>query len=168
MAEKEVIRLDGRDFVSVDQGLTMAQNDFVLVLLEEIGSESPESKETAADIVAKIARKDKSPDLGQRLLRTILKSGRASEVLAGLLTEKGKRWTRREALRNAEIFAEIRDNVAQVAMRGALVAFVIGFFQSGPASSTTSPKSSSPNEKVPGTTNGEVAISESSPGSSVQ
>jgi hypothetical protein len=165
MADKEVIRLDERDFVSVDQGLTMAQNDYVLVLLEEIGSEEGE---TAYDIVARIARKDKSPNLGQRLLRTILKSGRASELLAGLLTEQGKRWTRREALRNAEIFAEIRDNVAQVAMRGALVSFVIGFFQFGPKSSQTSPKSSSPNEKVPGTTNGEVAISESSPGSSVQ
>ena len=165
MAEKEAIRLDERDFVSVDQGLTMAQNDFILVLLEEMGSETGE---TAYDIVTKIARKDKSPDLGQRLLRTILKSGRSSELLGGFLTEKGKKWTRREALRNAEIFAEIRDSVAQVTMRGALVSLVLGFFQFGTRSSETSPKSSSPNEKVPDITNGEVAISASSPESSVQ
>jgi hypothetical protein len=166
MADNEVIRLDGRDFVSVDQGLTMAQNDYVLVLLEEIGSETPDSKETAADIVAKIARGDKSTDIGQRLLRKILKSGRASEVLAGLLTEKGKRWTRREALRNAEIFAEIRNSAEQVVMRGVVVSFVIGFFQYGQASSATSPKSSPPNGEAPDISNAEVAISESSPESS--
>jgi hypothetical protein len=166
MGEQEVIQLDGREFVGVTQGLTMAQNDFVLVLLDEIGSEKPrdpeEKIETASDIVAKIARGDKSDGIAQRLLRKILKSGRASELLAGLLTEKGKKWTRREALRNAEIFAEIRDNGEQVVMRSAMVSFVFGFFRSGEASSTTSPKSSNPNEKDPGISNAEAAISASS------
>jgi hypothetical protein len=172
MADTEVIHLAGREFHGVDQGLTMAQNDFVLSLLDEIGTEEPrdpkETIETASDIVAKIARGDKSDGIAQRLLRKILKSGRASDLLAGLLTEKGKRWTRSDALRNAEMFADIRDSDAQIKMRNEVVSFVFGFFLSGEASSKTSPKSSSQNEKAPGTSNGGVAISGNSPESSDQ
>jgi hypothetical protein len=168
---KEVIQLDGRDFLSVDQGLTMAQSDFVLVLLDEIGVEHPGADgkiETAADLIAKRARGDKSTDLAQRLLHKILKSGRTSELLAGLLTEQGKKWTRREAIRNGEIFAEITDKNAQVTMRSVIVSFVIGFFQSGEALSTTSPKSSGPKEKDPVTTSAEAATSANSPESSAK
>lgn len=151
----ETIRLDDREFTLISGNVTAAQNDYILVYLNESG---------ASDVLAPIAGTKKKPDerLGTVLLQTILKSGLQANVLAGLLTEKGKKWTRAEADRNAAIFADITDRKEQALMRTAMVGFVLGFFQSGEASSKTSPKSSNPSEQDPDTSSVEAPISENS------
>jgi hypothetical protein len=173
MTEEQTIRLDGREFHGPTQALTMDQNDFVTTVLEDCGA-SPIMDEIIRDAIRKKGGKaaavdDKPPE--QRvhsLLRKIVAAGKSTDVVAGLLTEKGKKWKRADAIRNAAIFKEITDTGEQVRMRGTIVAFAFAFFLYGEASSETSPKSSIPNEKDPGITNAGVAISENSPGSSVQ
>jgi hypothetical protein len=139
----ETIHLDGRDFFGVSQQVTAAQDDYILSWLGKAG---------ATDILFRLAAGgEDSEQSAKNLLATILGSGYASKVLAGVLTEQGKKWRREDAERNAEIFADITANDEKVAMRTMLVRFVLGFFLLGEASSTTSPKSSSPNKKEPAT-----------------
>jgi hypothetical protein len=153
----DTVLLDGREFSNVSQQITAAQNDYIYVQLNDCG---------ASRLLKQVADGKRSDALAHELLLTILRSGMASQLLAGLLTEKGKKWTRIEADRNAAIFAEITDNEEKVRMRTGIVEFVFGFFLSGEVSSTTSPKSSNPNEKDPAITSAGVATSASSPESS--
>ena len=155
---KESVKLDGREFSSVSQAITAAQDDYIVVYLNESGATMVLHEKATNDEQRKIK--------AQRLLQTILKSGLTNYILAGILTEKGKKWTRQEADANAIRFAEITDRKEQAFMRSAIVAFVIGFFRSGEASSTTSPKSSDRKNAAPDTSKEEVAISESSAESS--
>jgi hypothetical protein len=149
------ITLDGREFRGIDHALTAAQDDYLMAhlrlagaieVLAEIGSES------------KRTMQEKSEDL----LTRILLSGRAPFILAGALTEIGKKWTREEANKNASIFAEITDQNEKLVMRSSIIGFVLGFFTSGGPSRTTSPESSSPNEKDRPTESAELATSATS------
>jgi hypothetical protein len=148
-------KLDGRDFKGIDHALTAAQDDYLLAhlrlagaieVLAEIGSESKRTIE------------EKSEDL----LTRILLSGRTPFILAGALTEVGKKWIREEANRNAAIFAEITDPKEKLVMRQSIIGFVLGFFTSGGPSKTTSPESSSPNETDRLTESAELATSATS------
>jgi hypothetical protein len=149
------ITLDGREFRGIDHALTAAQDDYLMAhlrlagaieVLAEIGSES------------KRTMQEKSEDL----LTRILLSGRTPFILAGALTEIGKKWTREEANKNASIFAEITDQNEKLVMRSSIIGFVLGFFTSGGPSRTTSPESSSPNEKDRPTESAELATSATS------
>jgi hypothetical protein len=149
------ITLDGREFRGIDHALTAAQDDYLMAhlrlagaieVLAEIGSES------------KRTMQEKSEDL----LTRILLSGRTPFILAGALTEIGKKWTREEANKNASIFAEITDQNEKLVMRSSIIGFVLGFFTSGGPSRTTSPESSSPNEKDHPTESAELETSATS------
>ena len=155
----ETVLLDGREFSNVSQNITAAQNDYIYVQLNDCG---------ASRLLKQVADGKRSDPLAHELLLTILRSGMSSQVLASLLTEKGKKWTRIEADRNAAIFAEITDNEEIIRMRKVIVNFVSAFFQSGEVSSTTSPTSSSQNEKAPAMSSAGAAILASSPESSEQ
>ena len=148
-------KLDGREFRGIDHALTAAQDDYLMAhlrlagaieVLAEIGSESKRTIE------------EKSEDL----LTRILLSGRTPFILAGALTEVGKKWTREEANRNAAVFAEITDPKEKLVIRQSIIGFVLGFFTSGGPSRTTSPQSSSPNEKDRPTESAELATSATS------
>jgi hypothetical protein len=149
----EVIRIDGRDFEGATQRMTAAQDDWILYWLGQAG---------ATDLLLQLGTGHETEVSAKRLLHTITGSGNSHQILAGVLTEREKKWTRDEAKRNAAIFADVTDHEEKVAMRGSLVAFVIGFFKLGEASRKTSPKSSSPSEKDHGTSSEEAATSEPS------
>jgi hypothetical protein len=145
-------KLDGREFRGMNHALTAAQDDYLMAhlrlagaieVLAEIGSESKRTIE------------EKSEDL----LTRILLSGRTPFILAGALTEVGKKWTREEANRNAAIFAEITDPKEKLVMRQSIIGFVLGFFTLGGPSRTTSPESSSPNATDRPTGSAELATS---------
>jgi hypothetical protein len=153
--EGKKIKLDGREFRGMDHALTAAQDDYLMAhlrlagaieVLAEIGSES------------KRTMQEKSEDL----LTRILLSGRTPFILAGALTEIGTKWTREDANKNAAIFAEITDQEEKLLMRSSIIGFVLGFFTSGGPSRTTSPQSSSPNEKDHLTESAELATSATS------
>ena len=151
------MKLNGRDFSEVDHSITAAQNDYIVGhlraagALEALAGLDPEQRD--ATTIEKPAA-----DFVTRIYLT----GRKSYILAGLLTETGKAWTRVEADRNAARFEQIVD-VDDIATMGKLIAeIVIIFFQSAGRSLQSSPKSSNRSDEVPDTGNADPATSASS------
>jgi hypothetical protein len=153
MTETETITLDGRTFQGITQALTAAQDDYVLVILRRSG---------ALDLISKVPKNATDQERAKHadeLVTAVLESGRNHHLLAGLLTEPGKKWTREDAERNAARFADITDATEKIAMHKYLVHFIVGFFPSGEPSSMTSPNSSNLSATAPATTSAEAATS---------
>ena len=136
----ETLKLDGRDFVGISQALTANQDDYILAHLRLSGA-----IEVLSDLIG--PSKQSKEEKAENLLTQILLSGRTHHILAGCLTEVGKKWNRADAERNAAVFAEITAEAEKTAMREAIVRFVVGFFRLGEPSSTSSPNSSNKHGK---------------------
>jgi hypothetical protein len=134
---QDVITIGGRKFHGVNQELSAAQDDYLIGQLRLAGT---------LDVVLKATRDPETTKVpettAETLLTRIMVSGRGPFVLAGCLTEEGKKWTFEEAQRNAEIFAAVTSNEDKQAMRSAIVGFVVGFFQFATAYARISLKSS--------------------------
>jgi thymidine phosphorylase len=128
----DTIKIDGRQFHGVTQELSAAQDDFLIGQLRLAG---------ALELLL-AAQKNPEEQKAEALLTQILVSGRAPQILAGVLTEEGKKWTHEEATRNADVFANITNGEDKQAMRMSIVGFVVGFFQYATAFAKTSQKSS--------------------------
>lgn len=128
----KTITIDGREFHGVTQELSAAQDDYLIGQLRLAGA-----------LDALLAAKENPEEQAERLLTHLMISGRAAQVLAGCLTEVGKSWTIEEAARNATRFAAITNSLEKMAMREAIVGFVIGFFLYANQSARTFRKSSS-------------------------
>lgn len=151
------MKLNGRDFSEVDHSITAAQNDYIVGhlraagALEALAGLDPEQRD--ATTIEKPAA-----DFVTRIYLT----GRKSFILAGLLTETGKTWTRADADRNAATFQQITD-VEDIANMAKMIAeIVIIFFQSAGRSLQSSPKSSNRSGEVPDTESAGPATSASS------
>lgn len=151
---EDTVKLDGREFQGITQALTANQDDFILGHLRLAG---------AIEVLGDLDKKRTPRKRAEDLLTNIMLSGRTHHILAGMLTEVGKKWNRADAESNAAKFAEITDGDEKLAMRSAIVRFVIGFFLLGERLSTSSPKSSSQNGKAPGTSSAGHATSGSLP-----
>lgn len=151
------MKLDGREFSEVDQSITAAQNDYVIGHLRAAGAlEAPAGLDPSQRDATTIEKP--AADFVTRIYLT----ARKSFILAGLLTEVGKSWTRAEADRNAAKFDQITD-LEEIALMGKLIAeIVIVFFQSAGRSLQSSPKSSNPSDVVPGTKSADRGTSASS------
>jgi hypothetical protein len=152
------MKLDGREFSGIDQKIPAAQNDYVIGrlraagvhdLLVEAGTTQPNEEQLGA--------------IRRKFITQILLSGYKSSILAGCLTETGKKWSRAEADRNAARFDEITDPDEMTTMTNMIAGVVISFFQSVGRSSASSQKSSSLSDEAPGTENVDLATSESLP-----
>ena len=152
----ETIELAGRQFLPTTHALSAAQSDFIHAHLVNSG---------ALEILTDADGK-KRDDLkrGALMLNAIKETGRKQLILAGCLTEVGKKWNREQALRNAEIFDEITDETEQARMNVLIIRLVIAFFGLGKTSRANSPRSSHPSEKVLPTENAEPSISANSAG----
>ena len=150
--ENETLHLCGLDFELAGQQFTARQDNYLMAQLRLAGVVDVVATMKDADVEAK----------SSELLTRILLSGRAPEILAGLLTEHGKKWSAKRAEELAELFGDATDREDKDLMRKSIVAFVLGFFLSGDRSSTTSPNSSNPNSEEPTTVSAEAAISETS------
>lgn len=149
----ENMKLDGREFTGITQSLTASQDDYLLGHLRQAGA-----LEVLGDIDEKRTPKKRYEDL----LTRILLSGRKHYILAGFLTEIGKKWSRVEADQNAAAFAEITEQAQKQAMQTAIVGFVLIFFQQEDRLSKSSRKSSSQAEEGQGTSNGDLVKSANS------
>jgi hypothetical protein len=150
----ETIKLDGREFHGITQSLSASQDDYILGHLRAAG---------ALEIIGDLdGKKRTSRKRAEDLLTAVMLAGRTYHVIAGCLTENGKKWTREEAERNAAQFAEITDEEEKQGMRVAITRFVIGFFQLGEPSSMSSPKSSRRPKKARDTSNAVAATSDAS------
>jgi hypothetical protein len=132
--QTDSITIGGRKFHGVGQELSAAQDDYLIGHIRLAG---------ALDLVLAATRDPETT--AEALLTQIMISGRSPYILAGCLTEEGKQWTYEEAKHNAEFFAVVTNNDDKLAMRTAMVGFVVGFFQFATAFARTSPKSSRPN-----------------------
>lgn len=130
--ENNLITIEGRKFHGVNQELSAAQDDYLIGQLRLAG---------ALDLLL-AAEKNPTENTADVLLTQIIVSGRSSHVLAGCLTEAGKKWSFEEATRNANTFAAITNAEDKQAMRTAIVGFVVGFFQYATAFAAISRKSS--------------------------
>jgi hypothetical protein len=155
--ERKNVKLDGREFEGLTQSLTARQNDYITVNLRLSG---------ASEILATFEQTD-SPETraakAESCVNRILESGRKYKIIAGMLTEQGKKWTREQADKNAEIFGDLRDTDEQRTMNSELLAMIVGFFRFGEVSSPTSPTSSSQSEKAPESSN-EVVLTTANSG----
>jgi hypothetical protein len=135
-------KLDGREFEEPSQAITAAQNDYVVGNLRLAG---------AIDTLYEVKPKSSEVELAElreTMLTKIMVSGLKAKIVAGNLTEVGKKWSRAEADRNAERFDAIADVDEQTVMTAALVRLVIRFFQSAGILSRSSPRSSNPSDAV--------------------
>ena len=113
------ITLDGRKFISVTHdgekftdrvhAVGAKQEDYVLMHLRLCG---------ATKALANRAGLDRSADeeRAKEFSDCILRGGRKFYLLAGFLTEVGKRWTQESADRNARIFEDITDDFEKATM----------------------------------------------------
>lgn len=150
----ESITLDGRKFHGISQDITATQDDYILAHLRLAGA-----LEVLSDLDG-IKRTEQKR--AEDLLTQILLSGRTHHILAGILTEEGKVWSRADADANATRFAEIRNVDEKLAIRKSIVEFVIGFFSLGEPSSKNSQKSSNQSGEVPPTKSAAPSTSETS------
>jgi hypothetical protein len=137
----KTLKLDGRDFVGISQALTAAQDDYIIGHLRAAGARQP-----LAALLAATTEIDKA-EAGEALLTQIMISGRLHAVMAGVLTEVGKKWTFAEAERNTAVFRDLTDQDEKVALRQELMFFVANFIRFGGRSLPSSANSSSQHAK---------------------
>lgn len=129
----------------------------------------------AAGLLTAVTRREgqTDEDLSRDVLSRIFESGRTCQLLAAVLAEQGKEWSREAAEANAALFTAVTDPGEKALLRDALVQLVLAFFASGLASFGTSlssfsgaPGGASPNPFTLFPPNGGPPNSGSSPTSS--
>lgn len=121
----QVYTLGGRYFDPAAKQVTFAQRGFVMGTVRANG-------------IDKVITRDGD------VLGAILDSGCAAKLLAGLLTEDGRPWTREDALANATHFDGLTEDADIEQLLSALESLLAGFFVNRGSSSTASPTSSAP------------------------
>lgn len=148
---ENTITLDGRKFESVSEAMTAAQENYVTGYLG-LAKANDLVPQMLVEYPNDLTRQELEREAAAKeFLHTILTSGYASYVMAGILTEAGKKWTHAAAEKNARAFQGITDAKEKRAMRSSLVLFVLFFFLSLGASSENSPKFSNPTGAAPDT-----------------
>jgi hypothetical protein len=117
------VKIAGREFQISSQSVTAQQDDYVLGHLRAAGVVDVAGD---GDFDTKRIPRQRYDDL----LTAIYLSGRKYQILAGVLAEVGKKWTRDEAERNAAVFSQVADLADKKTMQTAIVKFVIGFLTS--------------------------------------
>ena len=131
-SKPDTIKLDGRSFQGPAQDLTAARDQYINARLRQTD---------AYPIIQRITPEN-FERCGQDLLTNIMLRGMSFELLAGLLNEVGRPWSKAEADRNALAFAAITDMSEKFAMQSRLVQFVMFFMESARLSSPSFPSSS--------------------------
>lgn len=139
------LKLDGRTFEGITEGMTARQDDYILTQLRRSG---------AMDVLAalpKDATDEQRKDGSREMFARIVETGRKFKLLAGLLTETGKTWTEAEAERNAARFGDITDTADKMTMNGEIMTLTMNFFLFGAGFSRTSPNYSTAENAAPAT-----------------
>jgi hypothetical protein len=84
------------------------------------------------DIAAKFKEGNFDIDeVAQKIIITAFTRGKLFELLGAVMEEEGTDWTIERAKANAEFFANLRSTEDKLALRGSIVAVILGFFVSG-------------------------------------
>jgi hypothetical protein len=119
---------DGRKF-KITEATSSRQDMWVMTRLDQAGLEV---------IAATYNTPDKLDVLAQKCVEAAYENGTLYEILAGILVEDGKKWTRENALANAEYFGELTNKNDKAALHGPLASILVLYFASGLASTLTS------------------------------
>lgn len=150
---------DGRKF-KITEATTSRQDMWVMTRLDRAGLEV---------IAQTYNTPDKLDVMATKCVEAAYESGTLYEILAGILVEDGKKWTRERALANAEYFGELTNPKDKEAIQGPVVSILMLYFASGLASTATSLKFSetgseaSPEESSEPTSNAIPSPDSSSP-----
>lgn len=126
------ITVGGRTF-RPSTSTTFKQDIYVMSLVDEAGLDgiAKQFKEGNFDI----------DDVAQKIIITAFTRGKLFELLGAVMEEEGVAWSIEASKANAEFFAGLRAMEDKTALRGSIVAVILGFFVSGllaSRSSTTS------------------------------
>ena len=130
--ETLIVMSDGRKF-KITEATTSRQDMWVMTRLDRAGLEV---------IAATYNTPDKLDVMATKCVEAAYESGTLYEILAGILVEDGKKWTRESALANANYFGELTNPADKAAIQGPIVSILMLYFASGLASTETSLKSS--------------------------
>lgn len=83
-------------------------------------------------------------DYTDEITHKVWASGKTFDLIACVLVEDGKEWTPADAKANAALLASVKDKASKEILQVHLAAVVMGFFAGARPSTTTSPKSSTP------------------------
>jgi hypothetical protein len=120
---------------------TFRQDMYVMQLVKEAGLDEM-AKEFAVD-------NGEISNVAQDVIVTAFVHGKLFELLGAVMEEGGKKWNIRAAKENAEFFAELNSTEDKMALKGAIVAVILGFFVSGLLASASSKPSSVPLDSSP-------------------
>ncbi len=127
------IVVGGRTFVPcVAREETLGRRLYLISQIRKSGLKPIEVYQTIAD----------PEQRAMAILADVYDSGNAFTLLAGLLVEDGKRWSKDRARDNAALFEEA-DGDGLNALSQTLNVTLLALFSSGSSSATTSPRSSS-------------------------
>lgn len=107
------------------------QDLYVMKLVTEAGL-----KEIAAKV--DLTNSEALSDSAQEIIIGAYASGKLFELLGAVMMEEGKAWSEESAKTNAEFFANLTSGDDKNALKGSIVAVILGFFVSGLLASKTS------------------------------
>lgn len=128
------VTVGGRHFY-VTRDTTYEQDMYVMSVMRKAGLEKLAAEFDMTNV-------EGFDEVAQSLVVTAFENGQLFRMLGGILEEDGFEWTPEEADENAIFFSQLRDKEDKEALRGSMVAAILGFFVNGLLSSRTSPNSS--------------------------
>lgn len=132
-AQPVEFELQGRKFRAIHD-TTFEQDIFIMGILAASGLQKLAAEFDIA--------KDDIGDVSQQVIITAFSHGRLFELVAASVEEVGKGWSIEQAKANADFFSKLKDTKDKLALRGSIVAVILGFFVSGLLSSKSSQFSS--------------------------
>jgi hypothetical protein len=122
------ITVAGRTF-RASTSTTFKQDIYVMSLVTDSGLEDIATKFKAGNFDIDV--------VAQQIIIQAFTRGKLFELLGAVMEEEGVDWTIERAKANAEFFASLRASEDKVALRGSIVAVILGFFVSGLLASRT-------------------------------
>lgn len=123
------VTVAGRKFNAVTN-TTFKQDMLIMQILHEAGLRELAEK---FDVL-----KDDLGAVAENVIIAAYKSGKLFELLGAVMIEEGQPWTTESAKTNSEFFANLTSSEDKQALKGSIVAVILGFFVSGLFVSRTS------------------------------
>jgi len=143
--------MSGRDHLSV---VVLAGHAFAPLLVSTIEHDfwlMARIRAARLDALTK-AEDESAEEFVSRILHEVIDSGRAFELLGGMLIPENvpaEQWTPELAAETAAFIRTLTDPADKARLQSQLISLLIGFFENGLTSLTTSPKSSGAMESRP-------------------
>src|SRR5574343_191341 len=152
MQDKNNLVFNGREFRVMKE--STSEHDFLMMnLVRGMGLDTFEMKEG-----------EKAEDYAMRLLETVIRSGKAFDLLAGFIVPvecSDTNWTQEIANQTANVLRKVTDPTEKSVINQQMVGLLISFFNTGLMVLKTSPNYSvSPSDQPSSTETGDITTTE--------